>query len=97
MLNIFNKVSKISFRPFEAEHNAYPWLECGDIVVYNDIDDNGNPVQVELLIMNRTLTGDQLMWDKYSAKCEECQYFIFDLKTQLLDIQNQIEEQDDNS
>ena len=102
MLNIFNKISKVSFRPFSAEHNAYPWLECGDTVVYNDIDDNGDPIEVELLVMERTMSGDQMMWDKFSAKGEEDQYKIFDLKAQLEDIQNQIdkqteEEQDDNS
>ncbi len=97
VVKIFNALNRVSFRPFQAEQNAYPWLECGDCISYYDIDDNGEQITIDTVIMNRELSGAQLMWDKYSADCEEIQLNTFDLKAQLKDIQNQIEEQADDN
>ena len=90
---IYLKVSGISYRPFTANHNAYPWLECGDNVSYWDIDGAGREKKVSLLIMGRQLSGDQNMWDTFSASGEEEQsIFITDLQAQIDDLKEQMEE-----
>lgn len=90
---IYNVVNKASFRPFTAKQNGYPWIECGDKLVYYDIDDEGEQIEVGLAIMARTFTGDQMVWDTFSADGEQDQQiFITDLKAQLEDLQNQIDD-----
>jgi hypothetical protein len=90
---LYEKLSKVSYKPFTANHNAYPWLECGDNVSYWDRDENGNQVRVALLIVSRTMSGDQNMWDTFSASGEEVQsVYISDLKAQIDDLKNQIED-----
>jgi len=96
LLKIFNVLSQITFRPFKSGQNAYPWLECGDNLIYYDYDNNGNQITVETLIMARTLKGDQAMWDDYKAEGEIDELNEFDLKAQLEDIQNQLEGSNDN-
>ena len=90
---IYGEVEGIQFKPFSGKHNAYPYLECGDIVRYTDYDDEGVLQTVDCYVMSRILSGDQAMWDEYSAEGEENQrIFITDLQAQLNDLQEQINE-----
>jgi hypothetical protein len=46
--------------------------------------------------MSRILSGDQDMWDDYSAEGEQDQrIFITDLQAQLNDLQNEVDEEQD--
>ena len=91
--NIYNVVKNANFRPFDAKSIAFPWLECGDKVAYYDIDDNGVQQVVNFIIMSRQMSGDQMMWDTYSAEGEQDQrIFITDLQAELEDIQKQIDD-----
>jgi hypothetical protein len=93
---VFREVEGISYKPFEAGHNAYPYLECGDIVRYIDYDDEGVLQTVDCYVMSRILSGDQDMWDDYSAEGEQDQrIFITDLQAQLNDLQNEVDEEQD--
>lgn len=90
---IYNVVKNANFRPFNGKQMSFPWLECGDKVTYYDIDDNGNTVEVGFIIMTRKMSGDQMMWDTFSAEGEQDQrIFITDLQAQIEDLQNQIDD-----
>ena len=90
---IYNVVKNANFRPFKATHMAFPWLECGDKLVYYDIDDEGETVEVDFIMMSRYMSGDQMMWDTYSAEGEQDQrIFITDLSAQIEDLQEQIDD-----
>lgn len=91
--NIYNAVKDANFRPFDGKSFAMPWLECGDKIAYYDIDDNGVTQTVNFIIMSRQMSGDQMMWDSYSAEGEQNQQiFITDLRAQINDLQEQINE-----
>ena len=90
---IHNVVSHVGYRPFVAKNMAMPWIECGDVLMYYDIDDNGNSIEVTLLLLTRQMSGDQMMWDTFSAEGEQDQrIFITDLQAQIEDLQKQIED-----
>lgn len=90
---IYNVVKNANFRPFNGKQMAFPWLECGDKVTYYDINDNGDTVEVGFIIMSRKMSGDQMMWDSYSAEGEQDQrIFITDLQAQINDLQDQIDD-----
>lgn len=90
---IYNVVKNANFRPFNGKQMSFPWLECGDKVTYYDIDDNGNTVEVGFIVMSRKMSGDQMMWDTFSAEGEQDQrIFITDLQAQIEDLQNQIDD-----
>lgn len=90
---IYSVVKNANFRPFTGKHPTFPWLECGDKISYYDIDDNGNTVEVNFIIMSRHMSGDQMMWDTFSAEGEQDQrIFITDLQAQIEDLQNQIDD-----
>ena len=91
--SIYNVVKNANFRPFTGKQMSFPWLECGDKVTYYDIDDNGNTVEVGFIVMSRKMSGDQMMWDSFSAEGEQDQrIFITDLQAQIEDLQNQIDD-----
>jgi len=61
--NIFNKITDIIYRPFDAEVKGNPCFEVGDpirIVTTYEL--------VETYILRRTLTGIQALRDDYSAE-----------------------------
>ena len=96
--NIYNVVKNANFRPFDGKSFAMPWLECGDKVAYYDLDDNGVQQTINFIIMSRQMSGDQMMWDSYSADGEQDQrIFITDLRAEIEDLQNQIEDLQDTA
>lgn len=95
--NIYPNVQGISYIPFTAVNNGYPWVECGkDIVSYVAYDfgasaEDGTDVYADkqFYVFSRTLSGIQALKDEYSAEGEEYQTeFITDLQTQLETRQN---------
>ena len=96
--NIYNAVKNANFRPFDGKSFAMPWLECGDKVAYYDLDDNGVTQTVNFIIMSRQMSGDQMMWDSYSAEGEQDQrIFITDLRAEIEDLQQQINDMADDT
>ena len=96
--NIYKVVKNANFRPFDGKSIAMPWLECGDKVAYYDIDDNGVTQTVNFIIMSRQMSGDQMMWDSYSAEGEQEQrIFITDLRAEIEDLQQQINDMADDT
>lgn len=90
--NIYNNVQGISYIPFTAVNNGFPWIECGkDIVSYVVYDfeksaEEGTDVYADkqFYVFRRNLKGIQALTDEYSAEGEEYQTeFITDLQTQL--------------
>lgn len=89
--NIYLKIAGISYKPFTGINNGLPFLECGDTVVYSDIELGSTATyDIKFIVFNRTLKGIQAMKDTYSAKGMQYQKeFITDLKTKLDSLINQ--------
>lgn len=83
--NIYLKTKNISYRPFTSSNNGLPFIECGDSVVFDDLDvQTGQIVEREFIVLNRSLKGIQVMKDTYGAEGIEYQnVFLTDLKAQL--------------
>jgi len=90
--NIYPNISGISFRPFTAGNNGFPWLECGkDSISYHVLDfeeshSQGEYVYTEMVfpIFNREMRGIQHLKDSYRAEGEEFQRkFITDINAQI--------------
>lgn len=80
--NIYNKISSISFIPFNANNIGLPFLECGDIISYLDADTDR-----KFIILSRTIKGIHALWDVYSASGDDVQHeYITDLKLKLEDV-----------
>lgn len=83
--NIYLKTKGITFTPFNSYNNGLPFIECGDSVIYDDLNTiTKEVVERQFIIFNRVLKGIQAMKDKYGADGEEYQrVFITDLQAQL--------------
>lgn len=103
--NIYPNVQGISYTPFNAVNNGYPWVECGkDIVSYVAYDfeesaKQGTDVYVdkEFYVFSRTLSGIQALRDEYSAEGEEYQReFVSDLQAQIENIKQNVQQEVSN-
>lgn len=93
---IYSMTDRANFRPFNVKTFAMPWLECGDRVTCYDTNDQGVTEEITFIIMSRKMSGDQMMWDTYSAEGEQDQrIFITDIQSQIDDLQEQISDMQD--
>lgn len=82
---ILKSVKRTEFFPFEAKNYGLPFIEVGDTVEYILAADRpGRYATNKFIVLQRTLTGVQLLNDTYSATgTEEQSEFITDLQAQL--------------
>lgn len=83
--NILDKVRGVRFYPFNSKNNGLPFVEVGDAVVFaTKSDRTGAYATSKFFVLNRTISGVQLLKDQYSANGSEDQSeFITDLQTTL--------------
>ena len=76
-----------SFHPCNIKTIGAPFLEAGDVISYpirRPYIDGGNYNINTFIILNRTLSGDQVLNDNYVAEgSEEQSEFITDIQAQL--------------
>ncbi len=60
--NAFGNIAYREYRPYECESIGLPYLEVGDIVVFNTTDNT-----VGSYVFNRVLTGIQVLRDEFKA------------------------------
>lgn len=91
---LYEKVSGISYVPFQSDNNGVPYLECGDAASYEMMDlETQEVVSRQFLVMSRELSGIQMLFDSYGAEGEEFQSeFISDLGVQINAIKASYEE-----
>ena len=63
---ILNKIDHISYRPFSVNTIGNPCVEVGDLIRVNT-----KTIQIDSYVLQRVLTGIQVMTDNYSANGEE--------------------------
>lgn len=100
--NIINSIASISYNPFSASNNGYPWIECGDSLQYSvydfDASEESSPHQdiykdVTATVFNRSLKNIQNILDTYESRGEEYQReFVSDVSADLSVIMQTIEE-----
>ena len=59
---IYNKVKDIWYKPSSVDTVGIPWIECGDIFMFNTRKN-----VVRAYVLNRTLRGIQALYDTYEA------------------------------
>lgn len=98
--NLYPNIEGISYIPFTAINNGYPWVECGkDIVSYYTYDfeassSEGSDIYTDkqFYVFSRHMSGIQALKDEYSAEGEEYQrIFITDLQTQIDTVKQNVE------
>lgn len=92
--NILSKIGKVSFHPCDIKTIGLPFLEPGDVISYPIrkmfVGDGSYNVNT-FIVIERTLSGDQLLTDRYIAEGDEEQKeFISDISTQLQTLQTNI-------
>lgn len=85
--NILNKIGNISFHPCNIKTIGLPFLEPGDVISYpihKMFVGPGNYNINTFIVLERTLSGDQILNDQYVAEGDEFQKeFITDIQAQL--------------
>ena len=85
--NVLNNIGTVSFHPCNIKTIGAPFLETGDVISYpirRPYIDGGNYNINTFIILNRTLSGDQVLNDNYVAEgSEEQSEFITDIQAQL--------------
>lgn len=98
--NIYPNIDGFSYAPFNASSDGMPWVECGkDIIKYKIVDfENSTSGSVvykykSFYVLNRILSGIQVLIDGYDASGDEYQHeFITDLQVSVDTIAEQIGE-----
>ena len=98
--NIYPNIDGFSYAPFDASSDGMPWVECGkDIIKYKIVDfENSTSGSIaykykNFYVLNRILTGIQVLTDEYNAQGDEYQHeFITDLQVSVDTITEQISE-----
>lgn len=82
---ILKKLKRTEFFPFEAKNYGLPFVEVGDCVEYVlSADRTGRYATNSFIVLERTLSGVQLLNDVYNAtSTEEQSEFVTDLQAQL--------------
>lgn len=88
--NVLGRINNITYHPVDIKVPGLPYLECGDVISV-DIRDNvkaeGELDVDSFIVLNRELSGDQILSDRYSAEgSEEQKTFITDIQAQLDDL-----------
>lgn len=94
--NIYPNICGIVYRPFEAENDGMPWIECGlDNVDYYAYDYESQEYKaMKFYVFSRTMTGIQALKDSYSATGEEGQrQFLTDINTRVETIKENTREE----
>lgn len=99
ILNDIPSVLNLSYIPFEASNNGYPWVECGESLEYNVYDFDASEQQqqdiykpVTVTVFKRTLKGIQNILDVYNSRGEEYQReFVSDVSTELNVLQQTVD------
>lgn len=98
--NIYQNVKGFKYRPFEADCDCRPWVECGkDIVQYRVYDFEESSEQhhsvyktMNFAILNRSIKGIQSLRDVYGAEGDQYQKeFVSDLQTRVDSVADQVE------
>lgn len=96
--NVHSQIKGITYHPATISNVGLPFLECGDIVTYDikkHYGEQGNYNVDTFIILNRTLKGEQLLWDEYRSEGEEEQKeFITDIQNQLSAMRNESPDMD---
>lgn len=82
---IYNNVTGFVYRPFEADINGLPFLECGDYVTMSveDIESYAKR-SLTFMVLNRKIKGIQFLRDAIQAEGKENQdEFVSDIGTQI--------------
>ena len=98
--NIYPNIDGFSYAPFNASSDGLPWVECGkDIIKYKIVDfENSTSGSIaykykNFYVLNRILTGIQVLTDEYDASGDEYQHeFITDLQVSVDTIAERIGE-----
>lgn len=98
--NIYPNIEGFSYAPFNAKSDGMPWVECGkDIIKYKIVDfENSTSGSIvykykNFYVLNRILSGIQVLTDEYNASGDEYQHeFITDLQVKVDTISEQIGE-----
>lgn len=98
--NIYPNIEGFSYAPFNASSDGMPWVECGkDIIKYKIVDfENSTSGSIaykykNFYVLNRILSGIQVLTDEYNASGDEYQHeFITDLQVKVDTISEQIGE-----
>lgn len=89
---IYPNICNIVYRPFDAENDGIPWVECGaDVVSYLQYDYAQSAAQHtdvyterKYYVFNRTMSGIQALKDTYGATGEQDQrQFITDINARI--------------
>lgn len=89
---VYSHLNDVSYIPFEASNNGYPWIEVGDncVLEYSVYDfEQSTPSQsiysdVQVVVFKRTMKGIQNLIDDCSAEGKELQQvFISDVSREL--------------
>ena len=85
--NILSKIGNVAFHPCNIKTIGLPFLETGDVISYpirKMFVGEGNYNINTFIVLQRTLSGDQVLNDQYvSEGSEEQSEFITDIQAQL--------------
>ena len=85
--NILSKIGSVSFHPCNIKTIGLPFLETGDVISYpiRRMFVGGGSYNVNtFIVLERTLSGDQVLNDQYISEGDEFQKeFITDIQAQL--------------
>lgn len=85
--NILSKIGSVSFHPCNIKTIGLPFLETGDVISYpiRRMFVGGGSYNVNtFIVLERTLSGDQVLNDQYVSEGDEFQKeFITDIQAQL--------------
>lgn len=84
--NILNKIGGVAFHPCNIKTIGLPFLEPGDVISYpiRKMYVGGSYNINTFIVLERTLSGDQILNDNYVAEGDEFQKeFITDIQAQL--------------
>ena len=85
--NILSKIGNVAFHPCNIKTIGLPFLEPGDVISYpirRMFIGNGSYNVNTFIVLERTLSGDQVLNDQYVSEGDEFQKeFITDIQAQL--------------
>lgn len=92
--NIYNAVSNVTYIPFEADTYGLPFIECGDQVIFEDVDlSDFTSTKKYFFVYSRTLKNVNGMRDSFTAEGEEMySEFSSDVSTDVKSIKSQMGE-----
>ena len=91
---IYNNVTGFRYRPFSADINGIPFLECGDYVTMSVEDiESYSKHTLTFMVLNRKIKGIQFLRDNIEAEGKENQdEFVSDIGSQIDTLDNIVDE-----